>query len=69
MKTLKTIAILSLTVLSLIALVVIGNGISEASAKIEAERMATAKVMCESGSKWVKIKGELNTRNCETFKR
>lgn len=69
MNTLKTITILSLAALSLIALVVIVNGISEASTKIEAERMATAKVMCESGSKWVKIKGELNTRSCETFKR
>lgn len=66
MNTIKTIA---LTVLALITLTYVGSEISEASARIEADRMATAKAMCESGSKWVKIRGELNTRSCKTFKR
>lgn len=64
----KTIITLSAIIITLIALVFIGGKFSEASQKLEAERMATAKVMCASGSKWVKLKGELNTRNCKTFK-
>lgn len=65
----KTIIALSLIILTTIALIFIGGQFSEASKKIESERMATAKAMCESGSKWVKLKGELNTRSCSTFKR
>lgn len=68
MKTLTLIATLSIVTLSIIVVVFIGSGFSEANKKIESDRMATAKVMCESGSKWVKLKGELNTRSCTTFK-
>ncbi len=69
MKTLTLITTLSFITLSIIVLVFIGSGLSEANKKIESDRMETAKTMCESGSKWVKLKGELNTRSCNTFKR
>ncbi len=69
MKTLTLIATLSIITFSIIVVVFIGSGFSEANKKIESDRMATAKIMCESGSKWVKLKGELNTRSCTTFKR
>ncbi len=69
MKTLTIATTLSIITLSIIVLVFIGSGLSEANKKIESDRMAMAKVMCESGSKWVKLKGELNTRSCTTFKR
>ena len=69
MKTLTLIATLSAITFSIIVLVFIGGGLSEANKNIESDRMATAEAMCASGSKWVKLKGELNTRSCTTFKR
>ncbi len=69
MKTLTLITTLSIITFSIIVMVFIGSGFSEANKKIESDRMEMAKVMCESGSKWVKLKGELNTRSCTTFKR
>ena len=50
-------------------LVFLGGEFKAVNIKIESDRVATAKVMCESGSKWVKLKGELNTRSCKTFKK
>lgn len=65
----KTIITLSVIILTSIVLVFLGSKFSEVSKKIESDRMATAQIMCESGSRWVKLKGELNTRSCITFKR